>query len=82
MIFENFHFKNLTKKSSTIMLIKTIYNTYFNKHIIDITYEGNRHNTPIFKVSEEAVDLFNYMSLYLKKKYWYIDDEVIDEVVE
>jgi len=82
MIFENFHFKNLTKKSSTIMLIKTIYNTYFNKHIIDITYEGNRHNTPIFKVSEEAVDLFNYMSLYLKKKYWYVDEEIIDEVIE
>jgi len=80
LIFENFHFKNLTKKSSTIMIVKTIYNTYFNKHIIDITYENNRHNTPKFKVSEEAVDLFNYMSLYLKKKYWFI--EVVEKVEE
>jgi hypothetical protein len=80
LIFDNFHFKNLTKKSSTIMIVKTIYNTYFNKHIIDITYEGNRHDIPKFKVSEEAVDLFNYMSLYLKKKYWFIEVEKVEEV--
>lgn len=79
LIFENFHFKNLTKKSSTIMIVKTIYNTYFNKHIIDITYENNRHNTPKFKVSEEAIDLFNYMSLYLKKKYWFAESEKVNE---
>ena len=74
LIFDNFHFKHLSKKSSTIMIIKTIYNTYFNKHIIDITYEGNRHNTPIFKVNRDCIDLFNYMTLYLKKKYWFVEN--------
>ena len=82
LIFDNFHFKHLTKKSSTIMIIKTIYNTYFNKHIIDVTYEGNRHDIPVFKVNEECVDLFNYMSLYLKKKYWYPEAEHATETLD
>jgi hypothetical protein len=64
------------------MIIKTIYNTYFNKHIIDVTYEGNRHDIPVFKVNEECVDLFNYMSLYLKKKYWYPEAEHATETLE
>jgi hypothetical protein len=33
-IFDKFHFKNLTKKSSKKEIIKNIFNTYFNKKII------------------------------------------------
>ena len=79
MIFENFHFKYISKKSSTVMIIKTIYNTFFNKHIIDIEYQGNRHNLPNFKISEEAIDLFKFMSQYLRKKYWYDNIEIEEE---
>jgi len=75
LIFENFHFKYINRKSSTVMIIKTIYNTFFNKHIIDIAYEGNRHDLPVFTINKEAVDLFKYMAQYLKKKHWFESDE-------
>jgi hypothetical protein len=78
LIFDSFHFKYISKKSSTIMIIKTIYNTFFNKHIIDIQYEGNNHKLPVFKINEECIDLFNFMCQYLKRTH-YNDVSELDE---
>jgi hypothetical protein len=42
-VFKEFSFKFITAGSSTTKIVKEIYNTYFNKHVIASTYDSNKH---------------------------------------
>ena len=58
-IFEKFHFKNLTKKSSKKEIIKNIFNTYFNKKIIlSRKLDDNNHYESY--ISDDVRLLFHY----------------------
>lgn len=43
LIFENFKLKYLTKKSTTHKILRAVYNTTFNKHIITIKVDKSRN---------------------------------------
>lgn len=78
-IFDNFHFKKITKTSATHLILKSIYNNFFNKFIIKIHYDEQKR--PKIKINQECVQMFNYTSKYAKKNK-FINNEPIEEIEE
>jgi hypothetical protein len=65
-IFNNFHFKNITKLSGALAIIKNIYNTYFNKKIIISINKGSKNY--ISSITEETKNIYKFGLENLK--YW------------
>jgi len=64
-IFDKFHFKNLTKKSSKKEIIKNMFNTYFNKKIV-LTRKLDDNNHYENYISDDVRLLFHYGMQNLK----------------
>eukprot|EP01041_Mallomonas_annulata_P004549 gene4549-9024_t len=69
-IFSQFKFKNLTRKSSNLLILKEIYNSYFGSQIVKTKYSGKGESTAtqyIFEVDYnfwwEFVKTYNYEPL-------------------
>jgi hypothetical protein len=57
-IFKEFSFKFITDGSTTTKIIKEIYNTYFNKHIVTTTYYNNSKDM-IYEIDKDVYDYYN-----------------------
>lgn len=62
-IFNEYHFKDLTIKSTTIALTKNIYNAFFKKDIIK-SYSHNKNLT--YFINSDDKDMFNFGMTNLK----------------
>lgn len=57
-IFKEFSFKFVSRNSSTIKIVKEIYNSYFGKHIVKGNYMPNKHIE--YYIKPEIYDLFEF----------------------
>jgi hypothetical protein len=78
-IFNEFHFKNVSKISGHLCIIKNIYNTFFNKKIISSTQDGN--NNYKSSISDEIKDLYEF-GLNELKLFNYTNKVEISSVVD
>jgi len=65
-IFNNFHFKNITKLSGALAIIKNIYNTFFCKKVIISINKGSKNY--ISSITEETKNIYKFGLDNLK--YW------------
>lgn len=78
-IFDEYHFKNLNKKSSSIAIVKEIYNTYFKYYVIKTDIKAKGYNMYMF--NEQINDMYKFGLENLKTKEKtdiFMDDEPID----
>jgi hypothetical protein len=62
-IFKEFSFRSLNRFSSHKIILKEIYNTYFQKHVIKTNQDEHRNIT--FEIGEEALEVYDYAKKYL-----------------
>ena len=55
---EEWTFSRLTKKSGAKTIIKNMYNTYFNKTIIESKKDDDKHSTLI--INDENIEMYNF----------------------
>ena len=63
-IFNEYYFKDLTKKSHHSNITKNIYNNFFGKHIIKSFYDDNKHCK--LYIDDGAHDMLDFGSTHLK----------------
>jgi hypothetical protein len=59
-IFNEFHFKNVSKISGHLCIIKNIYNTFFNKKIISSSSTDINNKNYKSSISDEIKDLYEF----------------------
>ena len=57
-IFNEYHFKNISKISGHLCIIKNMYNTFFNKKIISSSSDGN--NNYKSSISDEIKSIYEF----------------------
>ena len=65
-IFEQYHFKDLTKASKPKAIIKNIYNSYFGKNIINSCTDNNKHYK--LTIKDETRMLYHFSINNLKAR--------------
>jgi len=67
-IFEKFYFKDLNKNSSSNCIVKNIYNTYFEKQVIQSKKESEKNYKSF--IPEMTRDIYNFVmtNLYIYNK--------------
>lgn len=79
-IFKEFHFKNINITSSPNVIIKNVYNTFFNRAIIITECEKKNYYN---KIEDETREIFNFMMKNIKftskEEDLFLDDE--EEIV-
>jgi hypothetical protein len=63
-IFNEYYFKDLTKKSYHNNIIKNIYNNFFGKHIVKSFYDNQKHCK--LYIDDTTRDMYELGSTYLK----------------
>ena len=81
-IFNEYHFTKLTKaKSTSNVILKNIYNSYFNKHVITSISDGNKHYK--LSISDAIYEFYQFGQNNLKvyTQPIEIDDPFIDDEI-
>ena len=68
-IFNEYHFSRLTKKSTVKIILKFVYNTYFNKTVITLN-DVNRNDK--ISINENATIMYKFGTTYLNS---FVNDE-------
>lgn len=59
-IFKEFSFKYITASSSTVKIIKEIYNTFFAKNVISTYYDNTDNQNVIYNVEPDVYEYFEF----------------------
>jgi len=86
-IFAKFSFKFITADSSSKKITTEIFNTFFSKYIISVSYDANKN--PTYSVDEGIYDLYEFAKTNLiidKKTYMtyqnILASEMLDDCIE
>lgn len=60
LIFKQFSFKYITAESTSQKILKEIYNTYFNKHVIKTEYDHSNSQNVNYWVEEHLYDYYDF----------------------
>lgn len=58
-IFTQFSFKFITSASSNNKILKEIYNTYFNKHIVKTNYDNDKNQNVEYSIDENIYEYYD-----------------------